>query len=198
MQRTRVSLFVAGALVVGVLAGGGCGGAVAAPKKFKKYTAKDGAFSCLAPSGWEKEEGARADNMYSWVRFTKGSAKIQVRADVGGSLVSDIAKAGQQGDEGEDRALKAVHDDERHKKMVAEDYSDYKEKPSKKIKTAMGEGRQSEFIASGGIGSTLRGTRSTVLTNQRRIEIICECAESNYKTLRPAFSKVIASVKYGN
>lgn len=198
MQRSRITLWVAGAVVVGVLGSGGCGGSVAAPKKFTKYSAKDGAFSCMAPFGWEKEEGARSDNMYSWVRFTKGSAKIQIRADVGGSLISDIARAGQHGDEGENRALIATHDDDRHKKMVAEEYSDYKEKASKKITTAMGEGRQSDFIASGGFGSTLRGTRSTVLTNQRRIEIICECADSNYKALRPAFSKVIKSVKYGN
>jgi hypothetical protein len=176
---------------------GGCGEQVAAPTKFAEYTSKDGAFSCTYPADWEMEQGARADNSYSWVKFTKGPALFKITADAGGSTMGDIAKAGPGNtDEKEENAVASVH--EMQKRSIAEEYTNYKEKPPRTVKSpALGPGVQSEFYADGGFGVRLFGTRTTFLSNNRRISILCQCPLPTWRVLKPAFDKVVESVRSG-
>lgn len=151
------------------------------------YRAKDGAFRLRHPSGWEEEDGSRADNSYSWVRYTKGSAKIKVSADVAGSLTSGPNSSDYE----EGSPMAPVHGaHERYKRNVSEDYSDYKESEPAPFKgSGLGEGRISTFTASGGgvFGSKISGIRVTLLTNDRRITILCEGPPKEFEKLKATF-----------
>jgi hypothetical protein len=159
------------------------------------FSPKDGAFKIRHPQGWEAETGSRPDNTYSWARFTKGSAKIQVFADVQGSLMSgsDVNRDQEEGSE-----FAPVHNaHELYQKTAAKEYSDYKESEPGVFKgSSVGEGRVATFSASTGgiLGTKLKGYRITLLTNNRRISILCECPERDFEKLKPTFLAVSRSV----
>jgi predicted DNA-binding WGR domain protein len=152
-----------------------------------QFAVKDGAFALRHPAGWEMETGSRPDNSYSWVRFTKGSAKIQVFADVAGSLTSGPNSSDHE--EGSPTApVHGAH--ERYKRTGSELYSDYLESEPTVFKgSALGEGRIATFTASSGgvFGSKLRGFRVTLLTNDRRISILCEAPPKEFEKLKSTF-----------
>jgi predicted DNA-binding WGR domain protein len=158
------------------------------------FGAKDNAFALRYPAGWEMEDGARPDNSYSWVRLTRGSAKIQVFADVAGSLTSG-PNSGQY-EEGSPMApVHGAH--ERYKRTASELYPDYKEsEPAPFQGSGMGEGRVATFTASGGgmFGSKLSGLRVTLLTNDRRISILCEAPPKEFEKLKPTFLALCRSL----
>ena len=152
-----------------------------------RFAVKDGAFAMRHPAGWEVETGARPDNSYSWARFTKGSAKIQVFADVAGSLMAGPTSSDHE--EGSPTApVHGAH--ERYKRNASELYSDYRESEPASFKGAgLGEGRIATFTASSGgvFGSKLRGLRVTLLTNDRRISILCEAPPKEFEKLKATF-----------
>jgi hypothetical protein len=45
------------------------------------------------------------------------------------------------------------------------------------------------------MGGKVYGYRATFLGGDRRIEVICSCPSTNWKTLKPAFEKVIAGLR---
>jgi hypothetical protein len=160
-----------------------------------EFAPKDTAFRLRHPAGWEVETGSRPDNSYSWANITKGSAKILVSADVQGSLISGSDTAGQF-EEGS--PLAPVHRaHEHHLKAVASGYSDYKESDPTLFKGAgLGEGRIAVYNAteSGLLGGKLRGYRVTLLTNDRRITLLCECPPGEFEKFKPTFLAVCRSV----
>jgi hypothetical protein len=196
MRRSASNALAAACVTLGLMQVAGCGERLAAPKAFVTYHDKEGAFSCLYPEGWEKEGGGRSD--YSWAKFSKGSAQIKISADFAGSVLADIAKSTSgpfgSGDDSEPPVAK-IH--EMMKKNMADEFSNYREKAAKPITTALGEGRQSEFTASGSFNMRLRGTRTTLLSNDRRITVICSCPATDWRTLKSAFDKVVKSVTAG-
>jgi len=151
------------------------------------FAVKDAAFTLRHPQGWEVETGSRPDNTYSWARFTKGSAKIQVFADVAGSLMAGPNSS----DHEEGSEMAPVHGAHvRYKRNASELYGDYQESEPATFKgSALGEGRIATFTASGGgvFGSKLRGIRVTLLTNDRRISVLCEAPAANFERLKPTF-----------
>ncbi len=160
-----------------------------------EFAPKDTAFRLRHPAGWEVETGSRPDNSYSWANITKGAAKILVSADVQGSLISGSDTAGQF-EEGS--PLAPVHRaHEHHLKAVASGYSDYKESEPTLFKGAgLGEGRIAVYNAteSGLLGGKLRGYRVTLLTNDRRITLLCECPPGEFAKNKPTFLAVCRSV----
>jgi predicted DNA-binding WGR domain protein len=178
------------------LAGGAVDKAADASLASVAFSPKDGAFKLRHPSGWEVETGSRPDNTYSWARFTKGSAKIQVFADVAGSLMSGSDSARGNIEEGSEAApVHGAHT--RYKKTASEEFSDYKESEPTLFKgSALGEGRVSTFTASGGglFGSKLRGYRVTLLTNDRRVTLLCSCPDGEFEKLKPTLLAVCRSV----
>ena len=161
------------------------------------FSPKDGAFKIRPPKGWETETGSRPDNLYSWARFTHDSAKIQVFADATGSLMSG-SNVGQNYPEGSE--LAPVHNAHMlYKKTISEEYSDYNESAPTLFKGAgLGEGRIAAFTASTGglFGSKVRGYRVTLLTNDRRITVLCECPPGDFAGLKPLFLAVARSASY--
>jgi hypothetical protein len=160
------------------------------------FAPKDSAFRLRYPKGWAQDTGSRPDNTYSWARFTKDSATIEVRADIQGSLMSGSDANRQPQPEGSESA--PVHVAHEHaKKATAEGFSDYNESKPTVFKGArLGEGRISQFTASGGglFGSKVRGYRVTLLTNDRRITIVCHCPDKEFAGYRPTFLAVCRSL----
>src|SRR5687768_3971946 len=63
---------------------------VPAPTAFTAYTSTDKVFGCQAPQGWETKSSG-SGGMNSGALFKKGDAKIDITADLAGSLMGDIA-----------------------------------------------------------------------------------------------------------
>ncbi len=161
-----------------------------------EFAPTDGAFRLKHPPGWASKTGSRPDNSYSWVKLTKGSAKIEVYADVQGSLISGSDSA-QQHEEGSELApVHVAH--EAYRRTASEEFSDYKESAPSLFKgSGLGEGRIASFTASGGLfGSKLRGYRVTLLTKNRRVSILCSCPSADFKAMEPTFLAVCRSVSY--
>lgn len=166
----------------------GCSQPVPAPKEFKEYHAPDGTFQCEYPAGWVTEGGGGSRTDYSMVKFNKGDAEIRVEADLAGSLFADI---GRNDGDAEPPVAKV------HKlkiKRLDDQFTNYKEREAKPFSSkALGEGRKAVFVADGGIVGRIFGYHATLLTNDKRITIICQCSATDWKVLRPAFDRVIAS-----
>jgi hypothetical protein len=198
---TRSQFVRKAALTIVVVAawqtGSGCGNpTIAAPRSFAKFSSKDGSFSCEYPEGWHAESGNRSDNTYSWAEFVSGPARIRIDADVSGSLMADIAKAGMGGMNNAEVESPVAIVHEQNKKNVAEGYGVYKEGAAQKVTTLMGEGQQADFTASGSmLGSHLHGQRTTILSSNLRVTVLCQCPAPQWKKLKPTFDRVIQSMK---
>ncbi len=174
----------------------GCGGSVPAPTGFVAYHSPDGRFSCDYPKGWQAEGGGKADKPISWAKFTSGNAEIRVDADFAGSLFGDIAKSGNALSGSDEAPAAKVHPlGIRHMK---DEFSNYTEREATSFQSkGLGEGRKSIFIASGSLGGKTFGYRATLLSGERRITIITSCPAANWQVLKPAFDKVILSLRQG-
>lgn len=186
-----------GLLIVRIMAGcllaAGCSEPVSAPKEYKDFSSKDGVFSCKYPAGWEVEGGGGTRSEYSMTKFTKGEAEIRIESDLAGSLFADIARAADAPFGSTETPVARVH--EMKKKAMSDEFNDYTEREAKSFKSqALGEGRKAIFIAKGSLGGKIYGYRATLLTHDKRLTVVCQCPATNWKTLRPAFDKVIASI----
>ena len=159
-----------------------------------EFSPKDDAFKLKYPQGWESDTGSRPDNTYSWAKFTKDSATIQVYADISGSLMSGADSAGQYEEGSELAPVHRAH--EIYEKTASEEFSDFVDsKPTLFKGSQMGEGRISIFTASAGglFGSKLRGYHVTLLSRDRRVTILCHCPEKEFPNLKPTFLAVCRS-----
>ncbi len=158
-----------------------------------QFSPKDGAFKLRHPAGWTPETGSRPDNTYSWARFTKDSAKIQVYADIAGSLMAGASNV--QHEKGS--SLAPVHGAHvNYQKTVSKEYSDFKEsEPTLFEGAGLGEGRIATYTASAGglFGGKIRGYRVTLLSNDRRVTLLCECPEGEFEKYKPTFLAVCRS-----
>lgn len=115
-------------------------------------------------------------------------------------MVGDIAKSHNQmmgADQPPDELAPAMIVHEMEKDGFAEKMTDYQEGPATLLRPKLGEAAKAEFTASSSFGSPLHGYRATILTNNYRYRVVCECAESDWKTLKPAFDRVIDSFAKG-
>ena len=176
----------------------GCGGGnVPAPTSYAVYENKDSEFKCEYPADWEAKGGGKKNH---YAKFTKGSAVIDVKTDLTGSIMGDIAASSGAGKDPTQltEADAPVH--KIHLKSAAEmqeTYTDYKEQPPVKFQCALGDARKSEFTAAGGFGGSLHGYRATIMGRDKRFRVTCTCPESNWATLQPAFDKVLESFGHG-
>ena len=174
----------------------GCGGSVPAPTAFVAYNSPDGRFACDYPKGWEVAGGGKADLPYASTRFTSGNAEIRVDTDFAGSLFGDIAKAGGAGAGGDAEAPVAkVHPlGQRHMK---DEFGNYTEREATAFQSkGLGEGRKAIWIADGSLGGKTYGYRATLLTGDRRVTVLTFCPAPNWQALKPAFDKIILSLRH--
>jgi hypothetical protein len=160
------------------------------------FSPKDSAFRMRYPKGWEHETGSRPDNTYSWGKFTSGSATIDVYADIQGSLMSGSDSNREPQPEGSEFApVHRAH--ELYKKTASESFNDYSESDPAVFKgSKLGEGRIAQFTATEGglFKSKVRGLRVTLLTNDRRITILCHCPDKEFAKHKPMFLAVCRSL----
>lgn len=180
----------------------GCNGPASAPTSFASYKSKEGAFKCDYPQGWELKGGGKGN--FQYMRAQSGSATIRVETDVAGSLIGDIVKStnqigGGNSGEPEDKELAPVAKvHQLYKRQMEDNYGSYQEQPAEVLTTGLGDSRRSEFTAAGSFGGKIHGYRVTALTRDLRVGAICECADSDWNTLKPAFEKVITSLSRGD
>jgi hypothetical protein len=191
----RARKVVAACALAGLIALPGCGGEVPAPTGFVECVDKGAQFICDGPKGWEVDAGGKADSPNSFAKFTKGGAEIKVVADFAGSLFGDMAKASGAG-LGADAEPPVAKVHPMGVRQMKEDYPSYEERDPKPVQSkGFGEGRRSTFIAAGSMGGKIYGYRATYLSGDRRISVVCTCPATNWKTLKPAFEKVILSLR---
>jgi predicted DNA-binding WGR domain protein len=162
-----------------------------------EFVSKDGAFALRPPKGWESKGGSRPDNTYSWAEFSNGSARIRIDADVTGALMNDITRPGANDPDSSYPPVASAHD--QNKRKVAEAYEDYKESEGVAFPgSKMGEGRIAGFTASGGgliFSPNLKGYRITLLTGDRRVTLLGQSPEDEWKEIEPIVLAVARSMR---
>ena len=93
--------------------------------------------------------------------------------------------------------MQKLHDTD--KSQLADDLPGYGEGKATAFNSAVGDSRVSEWTADGQTsGSKLHGYRITMLDKDREITVICSSPERNWAVLKPAFQRMVASIKPGN
>ena len=178
-----------------------------APTAFAPFVASDKSFACESPVGW-KSASAAEHAVTQGVLFKNGSAKIDITADLAGSLMGDIAAAGNNmagmggmvpgmpGAPPPKPPVETVH--EMAQRSMAKNLAEFEPTPMKPLQSSIGEARYSEYTAKGGLlEGKIRGYHITILGGERRVNVICQCPERDWKTLKPAFSRVVQSLRAG-
>ena len=163
------------------------------PVSYKTYTAIDNSFSCDQPGGWSLHEtGATSGNLATAV-FQSGPARVRVISDATGSLMGDIQSSGNSNLPPAQQIPPVQKLHLMDEKQLAASLPGYDEGNAQAIQSASGEARVSEWTA----GGNLRGYRVTMLGREREFTVICFCPERDWPVLRPAFQRIIGSVKPG-
>jgi hypothetical protein len=167
-----------------------------APESYTTYQAPEGEFSCEVPADWALQETGIKNSRSITVK--KGKASIHVRQSLAGSLLGDIAGAGQRDADPPDDRLPVSRVHEIKKAGVADEVGGkYTEEPAVTVMTkGFGKARRSSFTSAGTF-SRARGYRATVLANMISYDVICQCAPEDWELLEPAFAKAIASLGHG-
>jgi hypothetical protein len=183
----------------------------AAPKKFIPYVAPDKSFACKMPEGWKRVETVAAGTAAS-VRAEQGYAKISIFSDLAGSLMADIARAGDAQMEnltgmmpgnappvtGPRPPVEKLH--LQYVDIMERKWDEFEDSEMKPIQVPLGECRVSEWSGkkANSPGSTkMRGLRATILSGERRIVVLTYCTDKEYKVLVNSFSQIIRSMKPG-
>ena len=178
----------------------GCGSApIAAPTDYADYNSPGGTFACQYPANWQSDGGGKRG--LEWAKFTSGPAEIRIDTGVAGSLIGDIAGSIGGSDEGaeipENQPVHEVH--MMGEEAAAKEFSGYKQVGEvEEFDVTLGPSRRNEFTAASTFGSGLHGYRATLLGNDKSVNVYCVCPESDWKTLQPAFEKVLLSMKRGH
>lgn len=206
MQRGWKYSACAAAIVVNLILVG-CGGNVPAPKNYSTWNATDGTFSIQYPEGWTAKGGGKQG--VQWAEFSQGSAKIRIDVSTQSSLIGDIAGSigtatgindpfsGVSQEVAEEMApVAAAH--KFYQKSFPVELAGYKEMEPVVYQCGLGDGRKSEFVARSGFTTRLRGYRATTMTTNKGVHILCQCTDGNWKSLQPAFDKVLESMQLGS
>jgi hypothetical protein len=206
---------VVGALTVLAFFGIPQGGpSVRAPKSFKSFETPDKSVAGVGPSDWTKKRSTGLGGTIGGVAFAQGTAKINITADLAGSLMGDMAAAANAQisnvesvlPEGQAQALTKPPVEKLHEAGEAdmeETFEGYTEQPMKPLQSALGDARISEFTGKTqkdmfSQGYPAHGYRATILGGEKRVTVLCYCSDKDWKNLKPAFDKVIGSLKQGS
>lgn len=164
-----------------------------APTSYETYMAIDSSFSCDQPAGWSLRETGATNGNLATVVFDSGPARVRVISDATGSVMGDLAGAGNSNLPPSQQvpAVQKIH--MMDEKQLAASLPGYDEGNAQPIQSASGDARISEWTA----GGSLRGYRATMLGHEREFTVICFCPERDWPVLRPVFQRIIGSVKPG-
>lgn len=174
-----------------------------APTSWATFTAADKSFSVAAPDGWETTPSDRAQQMLGkdsttgGVLFQSGSATIDITTDTVATLTSYLLVHGN----GDTDALTGPKAGALHKQWkiaTSAIHKGYQETKVADFEQQMGDARLSEWTANGnvfGLGGRVHGYRASLVGGNTTAVVVCQCLESDWPALKPAFLHVIASVK---
>lgn len=184
----------------------GCGEPVKVPTSYAKWEPEgDAIFHVDYPEGW-KADGGGGKTAMQWAEFKKGGCIIEAKTDISTSAVADIAQSfnnlGSGGalsqEEMEERSPVAVAHAMNLEKLPHDQFSSYKEeKQAVKFTASMSEGRKSVFTATAGVGRKVKGYRATLVAQNNGVTFYCYCSEKEFEKMKPAFDKVLESVRRG-
>jgi hypothetical protein len=171
-------------------------GKMTAPERYIAYDSPEDVFHASMPEGWRFQSGGRKGQY--WVSAENGGAAVKVYESLAGSLLGDIAGAAQPDPNAGDELLPVSRVHEVKRKLLAEEYADYREEPAVTVGTGFGKARRSAFTARpAGLGGKVRGYRVTALGAMTQVTVVCTCSPGDWDALEPAFARVIASVGPG-
>jgi hypothetical protein len=154
---------------------------------WEKFSTEENEFGFDYPANWKIKAYGLHDRRE--IDVTGSGATINIKENLQGSLVGDIANAANRGQEVEDERLPVSQVHELHR---PEQTRNYQEEPAVTVTTKFGKARRSAFK-----NGSKRGYRVTVLMHQTALDVYCECRASDWETLRPAFERVIESLGRG-
>ena len=155
---------------------------------YERYVTEQDEFGFDVPANWKvKAYGTSGKRM---IEVTSGSATINFKENLVGSVQGDIAGAGAKFDADDNHSpLARVH--ESRKPTESATYSEGQ------AVTVMSKGagkvRYSPYSDGG-----KRGYRATARLGPTALDIYCDCSPADWETLRPAFEHVIESVGRGS
>lgn len=176
------------------------------PTSFTTFAAPDKSFACDAPGGWEttgmdkSQTTAGQDSTVGGVLFQSNSAKIDITTDTLATLVaSDLMK----GNGGDPQSLTGDRAGVLHKQwkvQVKATHKGYSETQIADFDGGMFGGHLAEWTANGnvlGLGGKLHGYRASLVGGDKTAEVVCQCLDSDWPALKPAFLRVIKSIRPG-
>lgn len=187
---------------------------VAVPTSFATFTAADGSFTCDTPGGWDtRAVGAAAGDKQltnsDGVFLTSGNAKIEITTTtVAGQAMGELVLGKETVPESmTGSAAAALH--RRSKKGLKNRLKGYQETAVAKFQSRMGgmifkegrfepDARLSEYTATGnqyGFGGKVHGYRASLTGPTLIASVVCQCSEADWPKLKPAFLRVIASLR---
>jgi hypothetical protein len=172
----------------------GCGSSPPpTPVAYSTYVSGGETFQIDYPTDWLADGDAKRG--LEWAEFSSGSNHVEVKTDVSGSLLGDIANSGAAGADPNDEIepvdkVHAIGEEE-----AKDDLDGYEEQgvPSK-LDQPLGPGRVSEFTMPTAFGSVQRGLRATVLAHNKRVVVYCTCDDDDWATIKPAFERMLSSL----
>jgi len=208
-SKGRKTFLIAALLLFGLLGVGGvwyvvttsssAAKAPAEPQQYVAYQSEDGGFGADAPEGWETKGAGGTGGLPPWARFKDGTASISIKANLAGTVMSDMFGATQDGggigEIPEDQTpIAKLHEFQRER--IALNFSDgsYEEQPGNNIKIPYGEVRISEFTASEGFGSSVRGYRMTMSSVKWQFNVVAKCPKRKWEQYQPIFDHVLRSI----
>jgi hypothetical protein len=182
----------------------GCGEPVKVPTSYAKWEPEgDTIFHIDYPEGWKAEGTGK--NQAQWATFKKGGCLIDCKTNVSSSLIGDISQSMNQiggGDalspeEMEERSPTAAAHAWNLKNSPPDAYGSYKEEPQAiAFQSGLGDARKSVFTGTT-MGRSVKGYRASFLTKDRGVIVYCHCSAGEFEKMRPAFDKVLESVRRG-
>ncbi|MFO1096589.1 MAG: hypothetical protein U0992_25265 [Planctomycetaceae bacterium] len=168
------------------------------PLTYSEHAHKEGNFKFDYPNGWEVASGGGTGGVPPWGTFSKDDVSVDIRADLKGASIADIANAAanQSTEElpPELSPVAKVHQFQHDVKYKIE-YDDFEETPGGFYDVPFGRGWLSEFTASeGAFGGKIHGYRLTLLGGMHQFNVICKCQEKNWRKNEPMFERVLKSI----
>ena len=157
--------------------------------QFVKFSTDGNEWGFEHPAGWKASCYGLPGKREAEIKGP--AATITVKENIGGSLVGDVARAFDRGEEVPDEfsPVAKVHDMRKPKK---DDLPNYKEEPAVTVMTKFGKARASVYT-----DGSRKGYRATILMNQTALDIFCDCRASDWDALKPAFERVISTMGTG-
>lgn len=170
------------------------------PQKYTQFEADELNFRLKYPEGWEVNHKEGNSPAPPWANFKDGTAYVEIKASISGTLINDIQAAGSF-DTGEEEVnddlspIARTHDYQAEK--IALDYKEWEDLPgtARNMDIPFGEVRFSEFRANAGFGSgDLAGYRVTMKGGRYQYNVICKCPAYKFDDYKDIFMEMIQSI----